>query len=133
MRLIGLASAAAMTVMMCSPAAAECYWFKIIIGQQTTGGPGAPKVDAQYDLRAKTFWVAETVKRTGRLTTFCDQGLLVLYEKNPPDDQSPANVATPPQPANDDGVCWLNITDVKVSGTCFRRSSKPVTMEGMIY
>ena len=137
MRLIGLACAAAITVMTCSPAAADCYWFKVIIGQQTTGGPDAPKVDAQYDLRAKTFWVSEAVKRAGSLVSYCDQGLLVLYERNQPDDKTPANAATPPiekvPSTNDDGMCWLTIADMKVSGTCFRRSSKPVTMEGTIY
>jgi hypothetical protein len=124
MRLIGLTCIIAMAL-ACSPAAAGCYGYKLIIGKQVPYGSDAKDaVEAKYDLQGETFEVAEAKKREGTLQSFCDAGTVVLYESaHAPGVSSPEN----------DGVCWLKVSVRDVTGQCFRSNSKLITMQGKIY
>jgi hypothetical protein len=129
MRLVGLTCFAA-AVLACSPAAAGCYGYKLIIGKQVLYGSDAKDaVEAKYDLATGTFEIAGATKRKGMLQSFCDAATVVLYENG---QQPGANVPASDAPEND-GVCWLKVSVGEVSGHCFRPNSKSINMQGQVY
>jgi hypothetical protein len=129
MRPIGLACLA-MTAMTCSPAAADCYLYKVIIGNQAAEEAPQTTVPVTYDMRAKTYTISGTPERSGQLMSFCEKAVVVLYEKS--EAKTPA--ADEKHSTKDDGVCWLTVNDDKtVAGSCFRTNAQAVTMTGTAY
>jgi hypothetical protein len=154
MRLIGLTCFAAMAL-ACSPATAGCYGYKFIIGIQFPPGTDLQKerdkaVEAKYDLRGETFDIAEKPnKRAGTIQNFCDTGTVVVREKRRGDGSAPSASNSPAgkpdeskkpeggagpagSTADDEGICWLEISVGDVKGVCFRRGTS-VEMQGKIY
>jgi hypothetical protein len=146
-----------MMAIMSTPAAADCYLFKVIIGTQRAIDDEAHRFPARYDLRAKTFEVDEAQKRTGDLHAYCEFNVVIIQEQKPPSNPgastpsgaapsggptassstaAPAGAAPPKgsAPATEgEGMCWLDINSNTVKGQCFRPNAKPVIMEGTIY
>jgi hypothetical protein len=138
MRLIGLGCAAAAAITMCSPAAADCHWFKVIIGEQASDEASATKVAVNYDIQAKKFTISGEGGKTGELLSYCEQDTLILYETPKISPKISSDDKDAKQTTKDDGVCWLAISRNKltgdtVKGACFRRSPQAITMTGRIY
>jgi hypothetical protein len=134
-----------MMAIMSTPAAADCYLFKVIIGTQwPSDAAAAPGFPARYDLRDKKFEVDETSKRIGDLHAYCEFNVVIIHETKPspnpgastPSTTAPAGAAPPKgsAPATEgEGMCWLDITSNMVTGQCFRPNAKPVIMKGTIF